>query len=352
MNLLGRRAAGVLFVCAAISGASLIGGPGAQELDLELESTAHLLPDVGPGLRAIHHDAAGRLYVLSTPCTSISVYGPDSKLLRKIPSNPTKESSIVFAEDFDVDATGRVLVADRGANAIEIFDPAGRMQNSFQVNAPTSVAAITSGEIAITRVDSKRLVEVYDATGKLLRSFGKLENLADHPELNRSLNAGKLVADSASHLYFAFTFLPEPTVRRYDSFGNSTLEISLVTLEFEPAAQAARRQIWEQDQKPKPGTFRPVVNAIGVDEQTFDVWVAIDDELTHFDHDGGRVGETYRTFTADGERMAPTSMIVESNRLILAADPIGIYAFPRPDKAPGVAPAKPEDAPAAADKKP
>jgi hypothetical protein len=341
--MLRRRAFRVLVVCAAITGASLFGNFRAQELDIELESTAHLFPEVGAGLRAVRHDAAGRFYVLTAPYTSISVYGPDSKLLHKIPSTSTKENSIVSAGDFDVDANGRVVVADRGANDVEVFDSSGRMQSSFQVTSPNSVAAMASGEIAVTRLGSKKLVEIYDASGKWLRSFGALENLADRPDLNRSLNAGKLVSDPASHLYYAFSYLPEPTVRRYDRFGNSTLEISLVTLEFEPAAQAARRQIFEQDQKSGPGNFRPVVNAIGVDGQTYDVWVAIDDELTHFDRDGGRVGETYRTFTADGDRMVPASIIVEPNRLILAADPIGIYAFPRPDKAPGVAPAKAED---------
>jgi hypothetical protein len=41
---------------------------------------------------------------------------------------------------------------------------------------------------------------------------------------------------------------------------------------------------------------------------------------------------TYRTFTADGTRVVPVSILVEPNRLLLAADPIGVYAFARPDK--------------------
>lgn len=346
--MLSRRVAYVVILLAAI--AVRLGSVYAQELDIELESTARLLPDVGPGLRAIHRDATGRYYVLAAPGTFLTVYSTDGKPVGKIPPAGSKDS-FALAEDFDVDSSGRVVVADRGANAIKIFDASWRLLNSFQTTAPTSVAAFSSGSIAVTGSQSRKLVDVYDASGKWLRHFGELTSLADHPELNRSLNVGKLLADPSNNLYYAFTYLPEPTIRRYDQLGNSTLEISLVTTEFEPTAEAMRRQIWEQDQRPGTATLKPVVNSIGVDPQSLDLWVAIDDELAHFDREGGRRGETYRTFTADGERMVPTSIIVEPNRLVLAADPIGVYAFPRPDKAPGVAPEKTEDKAAASQEK-
>jgi len=350
--MLSRRSTYAVTLLVAICGAARYGSLQAQELDIELESTARLLPDAGTGLRAIHRDATGRYYVLAAPGSFLTVYSADGKLVGKIPSAGAKDSSFVLAEDFDVDSSGRVVVADRGANAIKIFDASWRLQNTFHATAPISVAAFSSGEIAVTSSQSRKLVDIYDASGKWLRHFGDLSSLAERPELNRSLNVGKLASDPSNNLYYAFTFLPEPTVRRYDRLGNSTLEISLVTTEFEPTAEAMRRQIWEQDQRPGTATLKPVVNAIGVDPQSLDIWVAIDDELTHFDREGGRRGETYRTFTADGDRMAPSSIIVEPNRLVLAADPIGVYAFPRPDKAPGIAPEKTEGKAAASQEKP
>jgi hypothetical protein len=351
--MLNRTFVRVLLVfTSVVAGSATLGNLRAQELDIELESTAHLFPDVGVGLRAIHRDTAGRYYVLAAPGTSIFVYAADGKSIAKIPNVASKENSLVDAMDFDEDSAGRVVVADRGANAIKIFDSAGRMQNSFPVTAPAAVAALSSGEIAVPSVHSRKLVDIYDANGNLLRSFGDLTNLADHSALNRSLNAGKLVTDPESHLYYAFSYLPEPTVRRYDHLGVSTLEISLTTIEFAAVAQATRRHIYDEDQKPGVVTFKPIVNSIGVDPKSLDIWVAIDDELAHFDRDGARRGETYRTYTADGDRMVPTSIIVEPNRLILAADPIGIYTFPRPDMAPGVTPEKTDDKPVSPDKKP
>jgi len=349
---LAARVSVSLILVIALAGVAKLADLRAQELDIELISTAHLLPDVGPGLRAIHRDSAGRYFVLSAPGTVISIYTAGGKVVGKIPAITTKEASLLDAVDFDVDSSGRVVVADRGANAIKIFNSAGHDQNSFPVTAPVAVAALASGEIAVSSLHSKKLLEIYDKDGKWLRNFGERTNLAEHSELNRSLNLGKLITDPANHLYYAFSYLPEPTVRRYDHLGNSTLEISLSTLEFAPVAEATRHQISEQDEKTGAPIFKPVINAVGVDPQSLDVWIAMDDELTHFDREGSRRGETYRTYTAEGERMVPISIIVEPDHLILAADPIGVYVFSRPDKAPGIAPEKTEEKPAAADKKP
>jgi hypothetical protein len=352
MKRFGGRVLVSLILVVAFAGVAKLATLRAQELDIELISTAHLLPDVGPGLRAIHRDSAGRYYVLAAPGTVISIYTAGGKVVGKIPAITTKEASLLDAADFDVDSSGRVVVADRGANAIKIFNSAGHDQNSFPVTAPSSVAALASGEIAVSSLHSRKLVEIYDKDGKWLRNFGERTNLADHSELNRSLNLGKLITDPANHLYYAFSYLPEPTVRCYDHLGNSTLEISLSTLEFAPVAEATRHQISEQDEKAGAPIFKAVINAVGVDPQSLDVWIAMDDELTHFDREGSRRGETYRTYTAEDARMVPISIIVEPDHLILAADPIGVYVFPRPDKAPGIAPEKTEEKPAAADKKP
>jgi hypothetical protein len=336
----------------ALAGVAKLPNLRAQELDIELISTAHLLPDVGPGLRAIHRDASGRFYVLTAPGTFISMYSADGKTVGRIPAVTTKEVSLQDATDFDLDSSGRVVVADRGANAIKTFNSAGHDQNSFPVTAPAFVAALSSGEIAVASLHSRKLVEIYDKDGRWLRNFGERTNLADHSELNRSLNLGKLIADPTNHLYYAFSYLPEPTVRRYDHLGNTSLEISLSTLEFAPVAEATRHQISEQDQKPGAPIFKPVINAVGVDPQSLDVWIAMDDELTHFDREGSRRGETYRTYTAQGDRVVPISILVEPDHLILAGDPVGVYLFPRPDKAPGIAPEKTEEKPAAVDRKP
>jgi hypothetical protein len=78
--------------------------------------------------------------------------------------------------------------------------------------------------------------------------------------------------------------------------------------------------------------------------------------LVHYDRDGNRKGITYRTFSPEGARVEPVSILVEPDRLLLAADPIGVFAFARPDKMPGNSQEKPaektESKPAAPSQKP
>jgi hypothetical protein len=316
----------------------------AQEFDFELTATARVLPEVGPGVLALRRDASGRYYALSAPGASVMAYNAKGRLLGKVPETPTKETAINYGSDFDVDAHEQIYVADSGANLIRVFgslESGGRDIAEIPITSPVSVAALPDGEIAVTSSRSRRLVQILDAHGRVVREFGGLAALADHWELNRYLNSGRLITDRANHLYLTLTHYPEPTVRRYDFSGNANLEIELNTLEFAPVATAKRRVIWEQDQKNGGANLKPVVNAIGVDPDSGDIWIAVSDELVHYDREGNRKGVTYRTFSPEGARVEPVSILVEPDRLLLAADPIGVFAFARPDKMPGMVEEKP-----------
>jgi hypothetical protein len=67
------------------------------------------------------------------------------------------------------------------------------------------------------------------------------------------------------------------------------------------------------------------------------VWAAIGNSLLHFNKDGGRL-PTFRTVTKDGARIEPKAILIEADRILLAADPIGIFEFARPDKIPASSP--------------
>jgi hypothetical protein len=307
-----------------------------QEFDFELTSTSRLLGDVGPGLQALRRDTLGRFYALSAPGAAVQVYSPGGRLVGKIPDAPTKETALAYGADLDVDARSeQIYVADRDANLIRVYssiETGGKDVAEVHVNAPISVAALPGDEIAVTSLHERRLVQIYDLHGNLVREFGGLADLADHLALNRYLNGGRLLMDHDKNLYLAFLHYPEPTVRRYDLTGHANLEIALNTLEFAAIAEAKRHVISDQDEKGKPADLKPVVNAMGVDPESGDVWIAVGDELVHYDPTGNRKGATYRTFSADGARVEPVSILIEPSRLILAANPAGVYTFARPDK--------------------
>ena len=325
------------FVSAAVLAAlGLMGAPSParppqEEPDIELSAQGHVFPSVGPGVKVLKRDAAGRYYVLAAPATSVSIYAADGKPLGRVPATLAKDSAIVFAEDMDVDSAGRVYVADRGGNAIKIFDADGQLALSVPIVAPTSVVALPGGETAAAGLKSRRLVEVFDAHGKVERDIGDLSDVAEHEQLNRVLNLGHLATDAAGHIYCAFSFFPEPTIRKYDHYGYAAFEVTLTSLEFQPAAQATRREIWSQDQRSGEVSLKPVINAIAVEPQTQEIWVALGDRLLQFDRDGNRRA-SYRTFTPDGVRIEPTSILIEPTRLLLASDALGIFEFVLPSK--------------------
>lgn len=323
-----------LFVCAAIAAAGLhsFAETSSPEVEREIQANGRVFPEIGPAVNALKRDASGLYYILAAPASVISVYGDDGKRRASIPNDNSKGAKIVYAEDIDLDATGRLFVADRGANAIRVFRADGSVDATIPASAPTSIAALPGGEFAVETQRSDRLVNIIDAQGKLVRAFGDPSDLAGGTASNRFLSHGRLAGDPAGNIYFAFTYSADPTIRKYDRFGYSAYEISLSASEFAPDT-ANRRDVLRLDRHTSVPTSKPVLNAIGVDPLTQEVWAAIGNALLHFSKDGSRL-PTYRTVTKEGVRIEPKAILVETGRILLAADPIGIFEFARPDKNP------------------
>ena len=303
-----------------------------QQFEREIVAKARVFPGVGPGVAALKRDAAGRYYILAVPATQIGIYAADGKRVGQIPNANSGAAKIVYAVDIDLDANGQLWVADRGANAVKVFALDGSMVASIPVVAPTSIVALPDNEVAVATLRSGRLVDVLDVRGKLVRDFGDPSDLVeDEKGAKQFLNRGWLAGDPAGHIYFAFTYAADPTIRKYDRYGYSSYEIALSALEFAP--QDKRHDYLKLDRHTEVPVAKPVINAIGVDAATQDVWTAIGNALLHFSNDGNRL-QTYRTVTKDGARVEPKAILVEPDRLLLAADPIGIFEFVRPDKIP------------------
>ncbi len=76
---------------------------------------------------------------------------------------------------------------------------------------------------------------------------------------------------------------------------------------------------------------KPEFSAVGVDPATQEVWAAVGNLLFHFDKDGNRIG-AYSLYSTEQASIKPNIILVEADRLVIAADPFGIFAFPRPDQ--------------------
>jgi len=310
--------------------------PAQAQAERELMARSCFICDAGVGVRAIARDAAGGYYVLTAPGPAILIYGADGKRTGQLPAKLTKENSIVFGDDLVLDSAGRLIVADRGANAIKIFSLDGAPPQVLPIATPTSVVSLSEGEFAVATLRSDRLISILDSRAVVLRAFGEPVQLAAGsdrgvPTLNRYLNIGRLATDPAGNLYYAFSYLPEPTIRKYDRYGYASLEIELNSLDFFPTSQATRREIERQSANPSSNPqLRPVLAAIAVDPVTQEIWVAHGGSLIHFAADGSRRG-VYRTYTPAGVRLEATAILLQPERILLASDSLGIFDFPRPD---------------------
>src|SRR5882672_10528160 len=161
-----------------------------------------VFPSIGPGLRTVKRGGDGRLYVLASPSPGLVVFDAAGKQVLSIaelaPGSTTSKGDralITFGEDCDVDAEGKIYVADRGANLVQVFSPEGTLLRSIPVKAPVAVAALPEGEVAVGTLREPNLVIVFDKNGRDVREFGEPEPIAERPDLNRYLNIGEMATD-------------------------------------------------------------------------------------------------------------------------------------------------------------
>jgi hypothetical protein len=311
------------------------GSAAAQDED-DLTAKQRIFPGVGPGLRSVKRGGDGRLYILASPSPGLLVFDTQGKQVMSLnevgvtsSGNGQGRPLITFGEDCDGAADGKIYVADRGANLIQIFSAEGAPLRSISVKAPVSVAALPESEVAVGTLREPHLVIVFDKNGRDVREFGDPEPLAEREELNRYLNIGQLATDAQGHLYYAFAYLPEPTVRQYDRLGYAGQDIQYTALEAMPAAQAARKEILRQEHRGDQPSLKRILTAVGVDRTNGEVWIALYNTLLHFDKEGNRRA-TYKIYTPQGARLEANTILVEKDRLIIGNDPLGIYEFDRP----------------------
>jgi hypothetical protein len=305
--------------------------------ETDLFAKQRILTAIGPGLRAVRQGPDGRLYVLASPSPGLVVVDPAGKQLLAIGEEPAaagsaarSQSLITFGEDCDVDGEGRMYVADHGANLIRVFSPDGAPLRSFAVKNPVSVAVVGEDEVAVATLGEPHLVVVFDKDGKAVREFGDPEPIAERAELNRFLNIGQLATDALGHLYYAFGYLPEPTVRQYDRQGYASQNIQYTAIDSLPVAVAVRKEIDRQEKRGDAPSFKRVLTALGVDRSSGEVWMGLNNNLLHFDGAGNRLA-SYKIYAPGGARLEAKTILVEKQQLIIGSDPLGLYLFSRPD---------------------
>ncbi|MGB9473326.1 MAG: hypothetical protein WBQ59_28540, partial [Candidatus Acidiferrum sp.] len=310
----------------------------ASEIDDDLTATRRVFPTIGPGLRAVRHAINGNYYVLASPSVGVAIFDPTGKQISAIGAPPPApvtnkagRAAIAFGEDCDVDAQGNVYVADSGYNLITEFAPDGKQLRSFPANSLLSLAVLPEGEVAVTTLQQSHHVTVYGPDGKVNTEFGDIESLSSRQDIDQYLNRGRVSSDPQGHIYFGFTYMPEPLVRKYDRFGNASQEFVFTGVDAYPEASSTRKAIDREEGDSEPPNFRPILTAFGIDQVDGDLWMGLHNTLVHFDKDGIRRSE-YQMYTPKGLPLDATIIVVEADRLLIGSDPLGVYEFHRPDK--------------------
>jgi hypothetical protein len=335
-----RKIGNFMAAAAATSVLALTLASAASEVDDQLMARRRVFPSIGPGLRALRRGQDGKYYLLASPSVGIAVFDPQEKQLTVIGaplSSPAADKPvrplIAFAEDCDVDAQGNLYVADRGYNLVNVFSPAGVLLRSMPFNSPTSLAALPEGEVAVTAPRGLHLVTVFGSAGRVAREFGDPEQLSERNDLNRYVSIGRLASDPEGHIYYGYTYMPEPVIRQYDRFGFAKQDFQFTNIDAFSEARARRKEIERQEKRSEPPSLQPILTAFGVDPVHGDVWIALHNTLLHFDREGNRRSE-YQIYTKDGARIEANVLLVEEDRLLIGADPLGVYEFARPDRKP------------------
>jgi hypothetical protein len=328
--MLRRIQIGVCLAILIVPGGCMASTAGAQGIVRQILARKRVFPDVGPGVSVVKRDAAGRYYILAVPATTIAIYAADGSRVGQIPNGNSRGVKIAYAQDIDLDSAGRLFVADRGANAVKIFEPDGSPVATIRVAAPLSVVALPNGDCAVAALRPGPLVSVFNLQGKLVGSFESDSAASQDADRDSSLGRGRIYGDQAGHIYFAFTDRPDPTIRKYDRYGFASYEITLPSSEFMPQAQARSWDTVTIGGGNIAPPMKPVIGALGINPATQEVWAAIGDELIHFDKDGNRRA-SYHVATEGGVPIKPNAILVESDRILLAADPLGIFEFAIPE---------------------
>jgi hypothetical protein len=314
--------------------------PAPQSLETtELTANRRLFSSqVGPGLRAMREGPEGRLYLLVSPSPGLLVFEANGKpvmqvgaALSPVAGVATRPAAIKYGEDCDVDGEGRMYIADRGANAILVFSKEGSLLRSIAVTAPVSLAALPEGEVAVSTVRDPHLISVFDKNGRDVREFGEAEPLSDRDDLNRYLSTGLLATDAQGHLFYAFPYMPEPTIRQYDRFGFVGQEIVYTPVDALQVAQATRKEIQRQEHRHGEPYFKRNLTAVAVDRSNNDVWVGLHHALLRFDRDG-IARASYLLYTPEGGPLEVTSIVVNKQRLLIGSEALGVYEFAHPGK--------------------
>lgn len=161
----------------------------------------------------------GDFYILDAASRSI-FWGAmkENKIFRMC-----KPDSFGLIADIAVDVKDDVWILEaRNSRVVKINKRCEPVMTFAPARASLRIAVNIFGEIAVLKGLGEQLFDLYDANGKLIRSFGQRLSY-DSPAADYELSYGHLVSDKSGGFYFSFNY--PPLIRHYGRSGKLFREI-------------------------------------------------------------------------------------------------------------------------------
>jgi hypothetical protein len=235
-------------------------------------------------------------YIFSKEKMSVEVYDRAGKWLASI------AAPRISLEAFTVDAKGRIYLTDAEARRVKVLNPVGQEIGSFAVPRPSSLAALSDGNVVVASATRDGLLHVFDLSGRRLRSFGRPQLFDERNYArNRFLNAGKVLTDASDNIYFVPQYAPDPTVQKYSKDGRlvATFEVKGEAVDLQ--AGIAKRVLGQPPSKILAGVN--VINSATIDPTTRHIWFCM--------NGSSRTGVVYE-YDAGGKKLGEYALVLKN----------------------------------------
>src|SRR5258708_3341122 len=151
-----KRVGPIVKVLAVLCLLACAAGTAAAQDEGDLTAKQRVFPGVGPGLRSVKRGGDGRLYILASPSPGLLVFDAQGKQVLSIGELPVSDAGaktgralITFGEDCDGAADGKIYVADRGANLVQVFSAHGTFLPSIPLNNPLPIPPLPEPQLPL-----------------------------------------------------------------------------------------------------------------------------------------------------------------------------------------------------------
>jgi hypothetical protein len=294
----------------------------------ELQAFRQVAYESGHGTVTLKQGPGGGFYALNQADRCVWMFSSSGSSTGHISSIGMGPSDLLSPKDLAVDSDGNAIVAD-ASGAVKIFSPSGHLLISFPFERPQHVASMSGGRILVSGFPKDYLISIFDRQGKLLGKLGTPAKVDDDPFFNSVLNMGAIFADGSDNIYYVFTYMLTPTVRKYKPDGTLVAEWHLSDGKTLEQNLAAARLKYQENKKSANYGGVPILTAVAFDQDSGTLWVASGAQITLLDSSGHTL-RIVNLALPDGKPLQTGGMSVERDTIRASTYLAGIFEYQKP----------------------